>query len=129
MDFWGRSREKSLLQILLLALTLTFTANAAWAQDAEEEDEDVLSAETDEAADLDKVVEVLSTWDLEFNRDSAGALLWFPFMHQLGEIAANDDLPAVYDMAMSLMAVYVLKVTMNTIMGKSCARPMSRYCR
>mgnify|MGYP003572457848 CR=1 FL=1 len=56
MDFWGRSRDKSLLQILLLALTLTFTANAAWAQDAEEEDEDVLSAETDEAADLDKVV-------------------------------------------------------------------------
>lgn len=56
MEFWGRSRNKSLLQILLLALTLSFTANAAWAQDAEEEDEDVLSAETDEAADLDKVV-------------------------------------------------------------------------
>ncbi len=56
MDFWGRSRDRSLLQILLLALALSFTANAAWAQDAEEEDEDVQSAETDEAADLDKVV-------------------------------------------------------------------------
>ena len=56
MNLRGNSSNKSLLQILLLALTLSFTASAAWAQDAVEDEEEDTTAETEDAADLDKVV-------------------------------------------------------------------------
>ena len=37
-------------------MTLGFTASAAWAQDAADEDDEDTTADTEEAADLDKVV-------------------------------------------------------------------------
>lgn len=52
----GKSSNKSLLQILLLASTLSLTASSAWAQDAVEDEEDDTTADTEEAADLDRVV-------------------------------------------------------------------------
>ncbi|MBT8040169.1 MAG: TonB-dependent receptor [Gammaproteobacteria bacterium] len=52
----GSSERNSSLQVALLALLLTFTAGTAWAQDATDEDEDDATTETEDAADLDRVV-------------------------------------------------------------------------
>ena len=52
----GSSERNSWLQVALLALLLAFTAGTAWAQDATDEDEDDATTETEDAADLDRVV-------------------------------------------------------------------------
>ncbi|MEE4216554.1 MAG: TonB-dependent receptor [Xanthomonadales bacterium] len=58
MNSWGNSSNKSFLRRLLLALMLCFTAGATWAQDTTEEQEEETGnvIESEDAADLDRVV-------------------------------------------------------------------------
>lgn len=55
MSSWGSAEKRSSLQVAILAALLGLSAGTVWAQDAAEEDEDD-ATETEEAADLDRVV-------------------------------------------------------------------------
>lgn len=62
-------------------------------------------------ADLDTLVDLLNVkWDRRVRIDSPGALVFHAFAHLLAEEAVADDVPLVYQEAMKLQAVYMLKL-------------------
>jgi len=70
-------------------------------------------------ADLDRVVQLLTAeWDRHMDLDSPGALAWHPFMHAFAEGAISDNISLGYDVALSLMTVFVVKVAAMTLGGE-----------
>ena len=69
--------------------------------------------------DVDRLVQLLITdWDRRMARDSAGALAFQAFLHFLTAATLKDDLPLAYDFAMSLQAVFVIKVAAMALRGE-----------
>ena len=76
-------------------------------------------AEFGDDPDLDRVVSLLTAeWDRRMARDSAGAVAWQVFMHFFADGTVKDDILLAYDVAMSLMSVFVIKVTAMALGGE-----------
>lgn len=89
----------------------------AQAHDKVPTDEDLAQFRGD--ADLDRIVQLLTVqWDREMVRDSAGALAWEVFMHNMTRGALYDDIPLAYDVAIGLMTIFVVKVAALAIQGE-----------
>lgn len=70
-------------------------------------------------ADLDRVVQLMTEeWDLNMDRDSAGAVAWQVFMHNFSLLTLKDDISLAYDTAMGLMSVFVIKVAAMALQGE-----------
>ena len=68
--------------------------------------------------DLDRVVTLLTAeWDRRMARDSAGALAFHAFLHFLSSETLRDDISLAYDFAVSLQAVFVIKVAAMAVAG------------
>jgi len=70
-------------------------------------------------ADLDRVVTLLTEeWNREMARPEAGALVFNAYLHILAEKAIEDDIPLAYDTAKDLLAIIVLKIAAQVVMGQ-----------
>ena len=88
----GNSRNKSLLQILLLALLLAFTSGA-WAQTEAAEDDESDADETEEAADLGRVTVTGSLLKREeFTSTSPMQIINADTQAQVGQLTVADIL-------------------------------------
>ena len=68
--------------------------------------------------DLDRVVGLLcEQWDRRMARESAGALAFQAFLHFLASETLRDDISLAYDFAVSLQAVFVIKVAALAVAG------------
>src|SRR5262249_20267782 len=68
--------------------------------------------------DLDTLITLLTVdWDRQVKRDSAGAVAFHAFAHLLTEVVVKDDIPTVYQAAMDLEAVYMLKIAPLALSG------------
>ena len=88
----GNSRNKSLLQILLLALLLAFTSGA-WAQTEAAEDDESDADDTEEAADLGRVTVTGSLLKREeFTSTSPMQIINADTQAQVGQLTVADIL-------------------------------------
>jgi len=93
MTLWGKSSNKSLLQILLLALLLSLTAGAAWAQDDAADDDADTTEEEDESADLGRITVTGSLLRREdFTSTSPMQVIDAETQFQAGQLTAADML-------------------------------------
>jgi penicillin amidase len=86
----------------------------AWA--AREGDESL--TDYAENADLAALVELLSTWDRQVARDSAGALAFHMFLHQVTGEVLRDDIALAYQLAMELKPVFIIKLAVLALQGE-----------
>ena len=69
------------------------------------------------AEGIAEVVGVLESWDRQMARDSRGALVFQVFLHRLTEGVVGDDIPLVFDFAMRLKPVFLMKIVTLAIAG------------
>ena len=71
-----------------------------------------------EREDLEVLVQILLGWDREMATDSQGALLFHAFAHFLTKRTFADDFSIVYNEAMSLQPVFILKFLSLALRGR-----------
>ena len=63
------------------------------------------------------LADLLSTWDRQMTRDSAGALVFHVFEHQLTDVVLRDDMELMYDAVLELQPIFVLKIASLIVRG------------
>jgi penicillin amidase len=71
-----------------------------------------------ENAELEALVELLSSWDRRMVRDSAGALAFHMLLHKVSAEVLEDDIFMAYQMAMDLKAVFIMKLAALALQGE-----------
>jgi penicillin amidase len=67
-------------------------------------------AEFEGNADIETLAGLLADWDQRMERDSAGALAWHVWLHNMAWLAVQDDFGFLYTLVFEGNAPYILKI-------------------
>ncbi|MEM6990870.1 MAG: penicillin acylase family protein [Myxococcota bacterium] len=78
---------------------------------------DMTLDEFDGDADLQTLVTLMQDWDRTYRVDEPEGLVFFAYQHFVTERAIGDDMFLLFQQAMELQPVFIMKIAVNTMRG------------
>ncbi len=78
---------------------------------------DMTLDEFDGNADIQLLAEVLLEWDRNYDVDQAEGLVFFAYQHFVTQRAIGDEILLLFQQAMELQPVFIMKIAVNTMRG------------